>query len=404
MSTPRRTDLGKKTWLKRLAKAALSVVVLVVVLSQITWNDHVTLNGGITGQVLGRTGDTLTIQVPSQPSPTTTAINDTLQIVPGMRTLLRQARAPWFLVALALQATLQVFLVIRWQILLTNCGQPAPLSQVAVWYCRAQALGSLLFGQFGSDVIRIQQSSGGGCNPVVSAGVVVAERILGFVALLALSTWGFVRLYAGSALPLLLSGGCIFLLFLTAVFVLMPRWLSWASGKPFRSRAGKWISRLAADSQCCFRQLLQFPVPIVPAILLTMGIHLSAITLYVAVDRGLGCGNSWALYLATIPIVSVLACLPSLNGLFVFEGSVVLLLHQLGQVPVTQSLTICAAIRVIDLLCRLIQSVSIWVSPTPTSIMTAQDRALCGAAGCEPAGPQDLQAVECARMKAMATD
>lgn len=355
------------TWTWRLTKVVITVAVLAAIMSQISWHDYAILENGHRARVLGRNGDTLLVQTSSGSGAITQVSETQAQLKPGMQGLLHRARVHWLGFALAIQLTTQFLLITRWSLLLTIAGEKESFVRLTVWQCRAQIFGLMFFGQLGSDVIRIQQSLAGGHKPAICAGVVIVERLIGLTILLGLALYGCIwhNRSGFTAGPFWLT--CSILLVSTvAATTLLPRFLAWATTWRSHSRFGTAVVKLARDGQSGFELLFTRPWQIMSAATLTLGIHLTAVAAFIAVDFALSCDNSWSLYLAVVPLVTLAACLPSFNGFVVYEGSAIVLLNQLGNVPATTGLIICAALRLVDLLFRLIQITLIWMNPNGT--------------------------------------
>jgi len=166
------------------------------------------------------------------------------------------------------------------------------------------------------------------------------------------------------SLVTLVSCGLILAFSLTFLVLLshMKRLIPWNP----KSRLSHAFSQIVTGTRLLNSHLFQSPRQMVVVSVLTIAIHLSTVGLFVTVDRGLGCQHSWWLYLAIVPMVSLASCIPSLNGLIVFEGSAIILMNQLGNISPTTAFTLCGTIRLLDLLTRLAQCILLWVPPGPT--------------------------------------
>ncbi len=246
--------------------------------------------------------------------------------------LLLQADPRGLLVVLGLVSADRLLMAWKWWLLLRGREAAVSLWAAVRAYYLASFAGLFLPMTLGADVVRIGALAGGGRTPGLVASVVL-ERALGAVAqfvlaaialvtLLALGLgaeigpgqrWAFVGALAGAVLAFPLSFPA-------------ARWIGrrlGPTGRGWRAAVGALAAAYAAYAGSAALVVAFFGLTLLEGCI-PIAYH------YVA-GRALGLDPGWTLYIATVPLVFLVARLPvSLGGIGVLELSFVYLAGRLG--------------------------------------------------------------------------
>jgi uncharacterized protein (TIRG00374 family) len=232
----------------------------------------------------------------------------------------------------------------RWQRLIAAQGHHVSLAHLAGDYLGGYFFNMVLPGSIGGDLFRIARLGGriamGDGSPGVEVAMasVVAERLLGLVALLPMGVVGFAL--SGSAwvcqreFVIVLSALCLALLS-------MPLWLRPPVIRLFRPLyerlfAIPLVQRLAlreraARLYAALSIYLRQPASLLVAFAISLGSRLVWAAAALLIGRAIGVRQPLAVYMAALAITELVRMVPiSLGGIGVREGTFVILLAPLG--------------------------------------------------------------------------
>ncbi len=194
---------------KKIFSIGLRVVIAAVGLSYVayalTWTDHVLLPDGYvagdvtlpTGgsfKVIERTTATWTVRAGDQsvtiPADSKALIETGGAFQPGVITTCRQADWRWLVVAFVLTGLVLVVQSLRWRVLMTCRGLPAPLLGTFRIYMVGLFFNSFMPGTTGGDVMKCYYVARRSDRRAVAVMSVVADRVAGLVALVIVAGLG----------------------------------------------------------------------------------------------------------------------------------------------------------------------------------------------------------------------
>jgi len=226
----------------------------------------------------------------------------------------------------------------RWQRVLAVYHAVVPLRTLTQHYLAGQFVGNVLPSTIGGDVLRVSRSSKDVGSTEVAFGAVAIERLTGFVALPLLTLIGFIArrdliTLARSWVALLIAGVAILLLVVLLLLAASPRiagrYVHNTNWMRFIGIIHIGIGRMRADPRDALEALA---AAVVYQLMVVGAVYCAIHTVGADVPNGA--------VLAFIPAVAMIQVLPiSLGGLGVREAMLAFLLHPLG-VPTGQAVAI----------------------------------------------------------------
>jgi len=238
------------------------------------------------------------------------------------------ADPPFLLLAVALLTGDRFLMAAKWRLLLQARDVALPLGSAARAYYVASFAGLFLPMTVGADVVRTFAVAPRFRTPTLVASIIL-ERALGALSQALLATCAAFLLAHLAGVPLGALGwglGAVILLAGLACPLSFPvaRWFTrWPVRSPLMAKLQGW-------AQVYLEYSTQRGVLIL-FLLLSLVEGLFPVAIHYAAGRALGLQASLALYMATIPIVFLIARIPvSLGGIGVVESSFVVLAGRIG--------------------------------------------------------------------------
>jgi glycosyltransferase 2 family protein len=252
----------------------------------------------------------------------------------GWQHLLETVRgASWPLLAAALGITgLRLpLLAWRWQWALAGCQRRARFWSLLLWYTEACFFNLLLPSALGGDAVRawrLARASGAS----VSVSTVLAERVLGLVALVALAAVGLILAPAGLRRPdvyvllLVMVAACG----VACAILFYPRWARSVAGA-MEQRGWSGPARFVTEAAESLWRLRSSWTALLGVALLSLVMQLLGVIAAYVTGRALGLDLGLQPYLVVLPIAWLLGMIPlTPNGVGTREAVSVVLLGAVG--------------------------------------------------------------------------
>ena len=255
----------------------------------------------------------------------------------------RQASPAWILVALALYTLTTVASVWRWSLLLDAQDVPVPFHTLFGSFSVALFFNNFLPSNIGGDVVRIADTAKIARSKTLAATVVLADRIMGMMALILVAASGatfaaaahghgvlpIAPVWLWAALACGLAGGVPVLLFpslagllLRPLLVIHPEWVG--------GRIGTITNTLKR-----FRRHLG---PVVTCFFGAVFVQMATVAFHFAVAHALGIHISVFDIAVVVPMAGVVQMLPvSVNGFGVREAMFSFYFSRIG-LPIEQAI------------------------------------------------------------------
>jgi len=296
------------------------------------------------------------------------------ELLPGMRTLLRQldfSVLGWALVAFGPAIFL---MAVRWQTLLVMSEVRIPFWIVVRLHYMGLFFNMFMPGGLGGDVIKAVYVSGHSPRRAEAATMVLIDRVIGLVGLLLMAGTvilldyrhlGGIALQVG-AISLLLTVGS--LLFFSARFRALVRY-DWVLGKLPKADVLRRIDTVLYDLRRQWRGLaIALALTVVLQVVEVVGVLLAgrALGIYRATLQN---------YLVFVPLGYLANALPiSLGGIGVMEGAFMTLLRDSGLATASQGFMLGVLARLLVIAWSVPGALSaLW--PPPRTVEDAPDRA-----------------------------
>jgi uncharacterized protein (TIRG00374 family) len=270
--------------------------------------------------------------------------------------ILKGFQPAYLLLAIAAVTLDRALMTYKWTLLLGVQGYRLPLLRGMVIYCAAMLWGSVLPGTVGADAIRAVLVIREGVRGADAVASIIVERLVGFVAALALGIVSLLILRSTDVLDatydrVFYLGAAILAGTLALIWLSLRASLTGALRLlPPRVRDSKLMARLGRMA-VAYRSLGAARSTIAAFGGLTLLEQMFAVVLPWVLAQGLGVPVNALILLGVFPLAMLISRLPiSLDGLGVFEAVFVGLLL-LARVPPEASLAIAISGRVIQLLC-----------------------------------------------------
>jgi hypothetical protein len=279
------------------------------------------------------------------------------------------ADSGFVLLVLGLATADRLLMAGKWWLLVRGRAAAVSLWAAVRAYYLASFAGYFLLMTIGADAVRIGALAGPGRTAGLAASVVL-ERVIGALAQAVLAVVSLGTLIAlglgariGPAQRWLLAGVVVLALLAFPLSFPAARWTAarWGDARGWRGAVGSLATAYATYAGAVGLVLVFFGLTLLEGGF-PVAIH------YVA-GRALGLDPGWTFYLATVPLVYLLARLPvSLGGLGVLELSFVSLAAPLG-VSWTDALSIAALATVLYLVALAPGAVVyLWPAPGPVAV------------------------------------
>lgn len=233
---------------------------------------------------------------------------------------------------IVLLAAAQALSAMRWRVLL---GPSAPgLGYLYRLYLIAAFFSLFLPTAVGGDAVRAAAATQSMADGGKAVGTVVADRVLGVVALAAYLLVGLALVGgpAGLGLGQMVGGKTIGAAGAALAGLGLLGWL-------FRSRLGRLFD-FGRRVGAALLELAQSPHQLVLGLLLGFAVQTAYLFAWLALAKGLGLAVPTASFLVTVPLVSLSTMAPiTLSGVGVREGAWILLLRPYG-VPAANALAL----------------------------------------------------------------
>lgn len=247
-------------------------------------------------------------------------------------------RLSWWLAAIGLYCSLQVVSGLRWQMLARPLGLQRPTSHFVGFYFIGMFFNLMLPTSVGGDVVRGWYLDGGSGRRFKSYVSVLVDRASGLLVLLSLACTA-VLLTPG--LPGWVQGSVWFTVggaaFMIAVALILSRHHRAGNGDQGVKLSKKQLLFQAMTQ--CRETYLGRPRLLVLATLLSVVIQAGNVVVVWLVGRAIDAPVPSYYYWVVVPMVSLLTLLPSINGIGIREGGMVVYLQEVG-VPASTALSL----------------------------------------------------------------
>ncbi len=239
---------------------------------------------------------------------------------------------PWFLLlVLGLATADRLLMAWKWWLLIRGREAAVSLWAAVRAYYLASFAGYFLPMTVGADAVRIATLAGGGRTPGLLASVVL-ERIVGALAQAVLATISIGTLIAlGLGAKIGPGERWAFAGAVLAAFLAFPfsfRVARWAAARLGGERGWRSVLRACGEAYASYASSARLVVAFFGLTLLEGAFP---VVIHYLAGRALGLDPGWTFYIATVPIVYLVARLPvSLGGLGFLELSFVSLASLLG--------------------------------------------------------------------------
>jgi uncharacterized membrane protein YbhN (UPF0104 family) len=220
--------------------------------------------------------------------------------------------------ALCLYLLTQCLCACRWAVLSRTIGCQGTSGEFLRYYFIGMFLNLFLPTAIGGDLGRSYYLGKGAAGPARAVVSVLADRGIGFLALMSIASTSLF-LSPPMELPRLLPTAVFLASFALLCGFLLPfnakvRSLLSRAGKPIALAAGYWEKPRLLAGTLLFSILLQ----------------MSVVAVNVLVGISLGITLPWTAYIALVPLVSAVSMLPSIGGIGVRENAYVFFLGTAG--------------------------------------------------------------------------
>jgi len=235
---------------------------------------------------------------------------------------LKEARPPFFLLALGIYLGGQVLSAYKWRLLAEPLGFHRPFKDFVAFYFIGMFFNLFMLGSIGGDVYRAALLAGTEKSRMRSAYSILAERYTGGVALLSFCALS-VTLFFRDSLPLSLRTSVLGGLILGWILLLTL---------PGLVRAFPWLGKLARKVKLeDFTIYWERPKRGLWVLGLSFCFHTINILTVALLGTALGIKVPLAAYFFIVPVVDIISTLPlSISGLGLREGGYVFMFKLLG--------------------------------------------------------------------------
>ncbi len=348
----------------RIIQIAFTSLALLWLIRSVSWHDQVVLADGELHRLVSRNFASVFVAGPAGGPLAVAVPKGTVQeFRPGVWSQLLALRWSWLLAFAAGCALCGILLVTRWRYVLHTCEFSVAWHWCALVWARAQCIGALPLSSIGGDMYRIACVCAQDPRTADAAGVVVAERVIGLLGLIATGVLGILlyRASVGIACAIAIAAAITISVLGLQRFPDLPS----SSGQGVRPRTIATTIRELASFLRPVRNLASHRRRLLVVLGLSFAIQLVSPLTFVAVDRALGLRTPVWCYWLALPAVSLVQYLPiHVAGLGILEGGLWLVVGRLGHRTAAEILAISTASRVLGLLWLLVLSVG-FLCPLP---------------------------------------
>lgn len=326
----------KKKALSIGVRVTVATVGLAYVVYALNWTDHVRLPAGYTVgaitlaepmryPVIAKSAEQWTLEIDTQRLAIPANVRELIEaggaFEPGVLTTLRSADGQYLLLAMLIIAGIMIFQPLRWRLLMRCRGLPAPPWPTFRIYMVGQFFNSFMPGMTGGDVMKAYYVARRSDRRAAAVMSVVADRIIGLIALVILGVIGSLVAWTQGAVSqrelmatAVVAGGVI------VVGVLY-------FSKPLQRGLGlAWMlsllpsEGLIASVRQAASAYRDHKLPLVQAATLGVIVHLFIVTSAIVTGWALGLDTPTPKLLALLPLVLMAGALPlSFMGVGVIE-------------------------------------------------------------------------------------
>lgn len=342
-----------RRWWRLPAQILVTALALYVIGRNISWRDRASLEDGSQVVVVARQADSVTIRLPGAADATPHEIpaDSVVAFHAGVGSTLSRIRPGWVFAYFLCLAVAAVLLVVRWRYLMAWQGAAPPVGWCAHAWARSQVINLLPFGQLGGDAYRVERSGRWLGGRAAAAGVVAAERMVGFGALLAIAAAGLI--FSGLIDRDIGAALGLFLGLVVGVRLLAGRPIGRhlaALGGRLSGQPTRW-GRSLASAVGPIAGLLRHQHRLPGLLLLSTVIHLLASLSFAIVDRSLGMTTPVWCFLVAVPAISMAQFLPvHVAGIGIMEGGLWLFLGPWAGHTPEAVVALSATVRLLGLL------------------------------------------------------
>lgn len=247
----------------------------------------------------------------------------------------QRIRPMWMLTALAVYGVMIWISAWRWRLLLAAQSVSVPLTRLSESFLVATFFNNFLPSNIGGDVVRIADTAPLTTSKTIATTVVLVDRILGLVALVAVAGVGLL-IGAGTGLVLPLGTGAGYGMILVGVLVLpiavlvVPGLLP-ALCAPLGRLGSTWVDERLRRLSRTIGAIRACPGTLGRAFGGALLVQASLVIFYLCTARGLAIPLPWLLVAVVVPVSLIAQMLPiSINGLGVREVVFVVLFGRAG--------------------------------------------------------------------------
>lgn len=245
---------------------------------------------------------------------------------------LKAADYRYFAVALVIFLGTVVLFALRWQILLRESRIEPGYNRLLAFYLIGYFLNNFLPTSIGGDLSRVYNVARVSGKPATSFGIVILERIMGFVATLTLAAGSlyWAMRYFHTTLIVSLTLSSLLLLLFILLYLLNPSLYNFTSR--FLSRFKWWgIGKKSQRVLSAIHALRESKKAIFKAYLLSLICQVMLIGMNYLLALALGLYQLSPGYLfLVVPVTFVMGMIPSINGLGVRDYGYLELLSRAG--------------------------------------------------------------------------
>jgi len=220
----------------------------------------------------------------------------------------------------------------RWSIMLVASGVRVPLARLLYWYMTATFFNMFLPTALGGDVVRIYQLGRHARRNADAAASVLMERVLGFLALIAMAVVALVFSETGRQQPIICVAVAVAALGYALVLVaLFHRGFGRMLTSSLRRIGLPRIGEAAQRGYAALHSLQDHRWTLVMALVISIFFQGIGVICTYLVGLSLGLEVSLEYYFLSVPIIWLVTMLPiSINGIGVREGGFVLFFTAAG--------------------------------------------------------------------------